>query len=81
MQGGLTAHTTSEPVVSVTGGSGITVTKTLVGNNNYIIKVEGNVSSCSDVKVQINWNSSNSGSEITGDWSADGKTVSALSCI
>ena len=80
MQGGLTAHTTSEPVVTVTGGSGIEVTKTEVGNDNYIIKVEGNVSSCSDVKVTINWSSSNSGSEITGDWSAEDMTVDALSC-
>lgn len=69
MQGGLTAHSTSEPTVTVTGGSGITVTKKEVGNANYVITVEGNVSSCSDVKVQINWSSSNSGSTITGDWS------------
>lgn len=39
------------------------------GSSNRNIRVEGGLGECSEVEVKIVWNSSNTGSTITGSWS------------
>lgn len=88
MQGGLTNFTGADAVVTVTGGSEVTIGQWTPGqSSNRIISVEGAIGACETVKVNIKWNSTNSGSVITGDWSvkdAEGnplaEDVSELTC-
>ena len=70
IQGGLTNFTGEDAEVSVVGGSGVVVSqKTPGGSSNRVITVEGSVVECETVTVSVKWNSTNTGSKITGDWS------------
>jgi len=88
IQGGLTNFTSSDALVTVTGGNNITtVQSTPGGSSNRIIKVEGGISKCSEVTIKITWNSTNSGGVITGNWSVKGSngveiasSVAGLEC-
>ncbi|MFV8269575.1 hypothetical protein ACNQGP_06495 [Flavobacterium sp. GT2N3] len=70
IQGGLTNFTGADAVVTVTGGTNIKTTQsTPGGSSNRIIKVEGGISKCSEIKIRVAWNSTNTGGTITGSWS------------
>ena len=69
IQGGLTNFTGSDAVVTVVGGNLTQTQSTPGGSSNRIIKVEGSVSECETITINIKWNSTNSGGIITGDWS------------
>lgn len=87
IQGGLTNFTGADAVVTVSGGN-LVVSQWTPGNStNRIIKVEGDVAACEEVMITIQWNSTNSGGIITGDWSVKGSdgsdiapAVAGLSC-
>ncbi|WP_016990411.1 hypothetical protein [Flavobacterium sp. ACAM 123] len=86
IQGGLTNFTGTNATVTVTGGTLTVSQSTPGGSSNRIIKVEGSVSACEKVTINIKWNSSNSGTVITGDWSANGigltvDPILGLECI
>nr|WP_294938490.1 hypothetical protein [uncultured Flavobacterium sp.] len=87
IQGGLTNFTGEDAVVTVSGGNLSVTQSTPGGGSNRIIKVEGSVSECEVIIVHVIWNSTNSGSVITGSWSVkdDGgielaPAVPGLSC-
>lgn len=69
IQGGLTNFTGADAVVTVTGGNLTQSQSTPGGSSNRIIKVEGSVSACETITINIKWNSTNPGGTITGDWS------------
>ena len=76
MQGGLTNFTGADAVVTLYNAtnqvisSGYTVNQwTPGGSSNRVISVEGALDSCGSIRVNITWNSSNSGGVITGKWS------------
>lgn len=70
IQGGLTNFTGEDAVVTVTGGNNITTKqRTPGGSSNRVTTVEGSLSKCSEVKITVTWNSTNTGGIITGDWS------------
>lgn len=70
IQGGLTNFTGADAIVTVTGGTNIIKTQsTPGGSSNRIIKVEGGLAKCSEVTINVKWNSTNSGGVITGSWS------------
>lgn len=69
IQGGLTNFTGADAVVTVIGGNLTQSQSTPGGSTNRVIKVEGSVSACETITINIKWNSSNSGGIITGDWS------------
>lgn len=69
IQGGLTNFTGADAVVTVIGGNLTQTQSTPGGSSNRIIKVEGSVSECETITINIKWNSTNSGGIITGDWS------------
>ena len=69
IQGGLTNFTGADAVVTVVGGNLTQSQSTPGGSSNRIIKVEGSVSACETITINVKWNSSNSGGVITGDWS------------
>jgi hypothetical protein len=71
IQGGLTNFTGADAVVTVTGGTSVTMSQhTPGGSSNRIITVEGGLNECSCVSIYVTWNSSNTGGIITGQWSA-----------
>lgn len=87
IQGGLTNFTGNNAVVTVTGGNLTQSQSTPGGSSNRIIKVEGSVSECETITINIKWNSTNSGGIITGDWSVKGvngveiaPSISGLEC-
>lgn len=85
IQGGLTNFTGSDAVVTITGGNLTATQKTPGGSSNRVITVTGSVSACETIKINIKWDSTNSGGVITGDWSASGTgiavdIISGLSC-
>ena len=79
-----TVYINDEPVVfsgtvtdkfeSFTGiVDGYTVSQRIPGgSSNRNIRVEGGLGSCEDVEVRIEWNSTNTGGIITGDWTVEG---------
>jgi len=75
MQGGLTNFTGADAVVTIWNGStNVTANYTVNqwvpgGSSNRVISVEGALVSCSSIRVNITWNSTNSGGVITGEWS------------
>ncbi|MFE3849250.1 hypothetical protein ACFX5D_14890 [Flavobacterium sp. LB3P45] len=70
IQGGLTNFTGANAIVTVTGGTNTTTTQVTPGNSsNRVITVKGALSKCSEVIIRVTWNSTNTGSTITGDWS------------
>lgn len=70
IQGGLTNFTGADAVITVTGGTNITKTQSIPGgSSNRTIKVEGEISKCSEITIRVTWNSTNSGGTITGSWS------------
>ncbi|MFV5696562.1 hypothetical protein ACM55G_14120 [Flavobacterium sp. LB3P122] len=70
IQGGLTNFTGTNAVVTVIGGTNTTTTQsTPSGSSNRIIKVEGAIFKCSEITIRVTWNSTNTGSIITGSWS------------
>ena len=88
IQGGLTNFTGVDGAeVTVTGGNLTTSQGTPGGSTNRIIKVEGSVSACETITINIKWNSTNPGGLITGSWSVkDGNgfelapAVAGLTC-
>lgn len=82
IQGGLTNFTGNDAVVTVVGGNLTQSQSTPGGSSNRVIKVEGSVSACETVTINIKWNSTNSGGIITGDWSVkDGNGVEVAPSI
>lgn len=82
IQGGLTNFTGADAVVTVVGGNLTQSQSTPGGSSNRIIKVEGSVSECETITINIKWNSTNSGGIITGDWSVkDGNGVEVAPSI
>jgi hypothetical protein len=70
IQGGLTNFTGADATVAVTGAN-LTVTQdTQGGSSNRRITLEGSVAACTEVVITISWTSSNTGTIITGEWSA-----------
>jgi len=69
IQGGLTNFTGANAVITITGGNLTASQSTPGGSSNRIIKIEGSVAACETITITISWNSTNSGSIITGDWS------------
>ena len=76
MQGGLTNFTVADATIILYDADdnvisdGYTVTQVIQGqNSNRRITVEGDLGSCGSIRVNIKWDSTNSGSVITGDWS------------
>ncbi len=76
MQGGLTNFTGADAVVILYDADdnvisdGYTVTQVIQGgSSNRRITVEGALSECGSIRVNIKWDSTNSGGVITGDWS------------
>lgn len=85
IQGGLTNFTLdSAAVVTVTGADFDVRQRTPGHSSNLIITLEGSVTACDTVTINVQWNSSNQGAYITGDWSAsagdDDLVVEALEC-
>jgi hypothetical protein len=80
IQGGLTNWTGDDAVVTVTPSTGYTVNQwTPGGSSNRVISVEG-PASCTPLVINVKWNSTNSGGEITGQWTvkdASGVNVAA----
>lgn len=72
IQGGLTNFTGENAVVTVTGGNLSVTQKTPGGSSNRVITIEGSVTACETIIINVKWNSTNSGGIITGDWSASG---------
>ncbi|MFD2890435.1 hypothetical protein ACFS5J_00190 [Flavobacterium chuncheonense] len=87
IQGGLTNFTGADAVVTIDGGALTHTQWTPGGSSNRVIKVEGSVAACEVITITIDWDSTNSGGIITGDWSvkdANGNdlapSVPGLSC-
>jgi len=88
IQGGLTNFTGTDAVVTVSGGTDMVVSQwTPGGSTNRVIRVEGSVSGCETVTITVTWNSTNTGTIITGQWSAKdhngidlAEPVAGLSC-
>lgn len=84
IQGGLTNFTGEDAVIAFLDEEGneiedldnlVVSQRTPGGSSNRVITVEGSVSECETITIRIRWTSSNSGGEITGQWSvknADG---------
>lgn len=75
IQGGLTNFTGSDAIVTITGGTLIATQVTPGGSSNRVITVTGSVIACEPIKINIKWNSTNSGGVITGSWSASGTGI------
>lgn len=69
IQGGLTNFTGDDAIVTITGGNLTATQSTPGGSSNRVIKIEGSVTACQKVTINIKWNSTNSGGIITGSWS------------
>jgi hypothetical protein len=87
IQGGLTNFTGADAVVTISGGSLTHTQWTPGGSSNRVIKVEGSVAACEVITITLDWDSTNSGGIITGDWSVKGDngndlapSVPGLSC-
>ncbi len=73
IQGGLTNFTGANATVTWVGGNGVSVTQqTPGGSSNRIIKIEGSLSECSCITINMSWSSTNTNNQVTGDWSAVG---------
>jgi hypothetical protein len=74
MQGGLTNFTVADAVVTIFDGTDdVTIDYTIVQNtpgfsSNRVISVEGALGTCSSIRVNITWGSTNSDGIITGEW-------------
>lgn len=81
IQGGLTNGTLDDAEVTVVGAD-LDVTQRRPGNSsNRIITIQGSAEACVPITITITWMSSNTGSVITGDWSATGGLeVEGLEC-
>ena len=87
IQGGLTNFTGADAVVTIDGGSLTHTQWTPGGSSNRVIRVEGSVAACEVITITIDWDSTNSGGIITGEWSVKGDngydlapSVPGLSC-
>jgi hypothetical protein len=81
IKGGLTNGTLEDAVVMVEGADLDVTQKTPGNSSNRIITIEGSVEACVTITITITWNSSNSDSVISGDWSATGGfEVEGLEC-
>lgn len=72
IQGGLTNFTGDDAIVTITGGDLTATQSTPGGSSNRVIKIEGSVTACQKITINIKWNSTNSGGIITGSWSVKG---------
>lgn len=80
IQGGLNNFTGADAVITVEGGNNVDVSqRTPGGSSNRIITVEGALGECETITVKIKWNSTNSGSTITGNWSVKDAAGNELS--
>jgi hypothetical protein len=88
IQGGLTNFTGADAIVTVTGGSNVTISQVTPGNStNRVVTVEADLGACEEICINVRWRSSNpSDAIITGDWSAKDPAdntlgwVAGLSC-
>lgn len=69
MQGGLTNFTGS--VYSIVTTHGTFDSWVPGGSSNRIIRIQGSLEECETVTVTVYWNSTNSATYITGDWSTE----------
>lgn len=69
IQGGLTNFTGDDAIVSINGGTLSSSQKTPGGSSNRVITIEGQVTACENISINIKWNSTNGNDIVTGSWS------------
>jgi hypothetical protein len=68
IEGELANFLGTEAVITVNGAP-MKVTQSVSGSNsNRLIRIEGDVTACSEVVITVNWNSTNYDNIITSDW-------------
>jgi hypothetical protein len=78
IQGGLTNFTGANAQVTTNVETLTDTQRTPGGSSNRVITVEGSVKACEKVTINIKWNSINTGSIITGNWSVKNSSGTEL---